>query len=235
MTAGGGGGAGQSCARGAAVPAAARSRPSGCRACHRSGLAWPLAVAAGQRKGVASSGTPSRRSSAPCRDMDVNAGRRKLPLPSTRLPGRWDPAAAPHAAEPPQPTRGGWAGRWLRSAPAPAPLPGPGTGTGGLGRPCHRSASWARFCRPSVRGTGGLLRRGFAVCRAPLGSHRRGWGLCERQLRSPPVMDGDKVEIDGGIMEGVSTSGGLASPYLAPGSGDGRAGSRPRGGRCRSA
>lgn len=110
MTAGGGGGAGQSCARGAAVPAAARSRPAGCRACHRSGLAWPLAVASGQRKGVASSGTPSRRSSAPCRDVDVNAGRRKLPLPSTRLPGRWDPAAAPHAAEPPQPTRGGGVG-----------------------------------------------------------------------------------------------------------------------------
>lgn len=137
-------------------------------------------------------------------------------------------------SRPSQPAAGGW-GRWLRSAPAPAPLPGPDTGTGGLGRPSHRSASWARFCRPSVRGTGGLLRRGFAVCRAPLGSHRRGWGLCERQLRSPPVMDGDKVEIDGGIMEGVSTSGGLASPYLAPGSGDGRAGSRPLGGRCRSA
>lgn len=88
---------------------------------------------------------------------------------------------------------------------------------------------------PSVRGPGGLLRRGLAVCRAPPASHRRGRGLCERQLRSPPVMDGDRVEIDGGIMEGVSTSVGLASPYLAPGSGDGRAGSGRLDGKCRSA
>ena len=87
----------------------------------------------------------------------------------------------------------------------------------------------------SVRGPGGLLRRGLVVCRAPPRYHRRGRGLCERRLRSPPVMDGDRVEIDGGIMEGVSTSGGLASPYLAPGSGDGQAGSGRLGGKCRSA
>uniref|UniRef100_A0A8V5G4P5 RNA 3'-terminal phosphate cyclase n=2 Tax=Melopsittacus undulatus TaxID=13146 RepID=A0A8V5G4P5_MELUD len=36
----------------------------------------------------------------------------------------------------------------------------------------------------------------------PLGSRRRGRGLCERQLCSPPAMDGDRVEVDGGIMEG---------------------------------
>lgn len=127
--------------RGRAVPAGLPSQPPLCRGLPRlSPLRAERGPCSGQGKGVASSGPSSRRSSALCRDVAVNAGRRKLSPPATRLPGHWDPAAAPHAAEPPLP------GRWLRSAPAPAPPPGLSTGTGWLGRR-HRSASWARFCR----------------------------------------------------------------------------------------
>lgn len=70
------------------------------------------------------------------------------------------------------------------------------------------------------------------MCRAPRASRQRGRGLCERLLRSPPAMDGDRVEIDGGIMEGVSSGGGLGSPHLAPSGGGDRAGGWLGGQRC---
>lgn len=52
--------------------------------------------------------------------------------------------------------------------------------------------------------TSALLRCALAVLRARPASRLYGGGLRERRLRWLPAMDGDRVEIDGGIMEGVN-------------------------------